>query len=151
MGIVGAFFYVRQATDRLRRGPRKKPACIRISALVVAISGGSAAGGLFALDTSIEKNVGVGVTTFTVHSDLVLIPVTVTDDKGRAVSGLNKGNFTVYQDKIEQEITHFSSEDAPASIGIVFDGSGSMPPKLHAAREAVASLLKNSNPADEFF
>jgi Ca-activated chloride channel family protein len=89
-------------------------------------------------------------TIFT-HSDLVVIPVTVTDSKGRVVNGLKKEHFKLYEDKVEQVITHFASDDAPVSIGFVFDISASMTPKLGKAREAVAALLKNANPEDEFF
>ncbi len=85
------------------------------------------------------------------HSDLVLIPVTVTDGKGRIVTGLQKEQFSLYEDKVEQDITHFDTEDAPASIGLVFDASDSMEPKLDKAREAVNALLDKSNPNDEFF
>jgi VWFA-related protein len=86
-----------------------------------------------------------------VNSDLVIIPVTVTDGKGRVVNGLQKEHFKLYEDKVEHEIAQFSAEDAPVSIGLVFDASDSMGPKLQKAREAVAALLKNSNPEDEFF
>ena len=91
------------------------------------------------------------VTNILVHSDLVLIPVTVTDGKGRIVTGLQKEQFSLYEDKVEQDITHFDTEDAPASIGLVFDASDSMEPKLDKAREAVNALLDKSNPNDEFF
>jgi VWFA-related protein len=86
-----------------------------------------------------------------VNTDLVVIPVTVTDGKGRVVNGLQKEHFTLYQDKVEQAITHFAAEDAPVAIGLVFDTSDSMAPKLGKAQEAVASLLRNANPEDEFF
>lgn len=85
-----------------------------------------------------------------VNSDLVLIPVTVTDHKGRIVGGLQKEDFALYEDKVEQAITHFASEDAPVSISLVVDTSDSMRPKLVKAREAVAALLNNANPQDEF-
>jgi Ca-activated chloride channel family protein len=85
-----------------------------------------------------------------VHSDLVLIPVTVTDGKGNVVSGLAKEQFTLFEDSTPQEITHFAAENAPASIGIVFDASDSMGPKLRKAREAVDALLRSSYPDDEF-
>jgi len=58
--------------------------------------------------------------------------------------------FKVYDDRVMQSITHFVSEDAPVSIVVVFDASRSMGPKLKNAREAVAELLRASNPADEF-
>ena len=86
-----------------------------------------------------------------VNSDLVLIPVTVTDSMNRFVTGLEKDHFKLYEDKVEQVITHFASEDAPISVGLVFDCSGSMGDKLKKSREAVAQLLKTANPDDEFF
>jgi VWFA-related protein len=90
-------------------------------------------------------------TSILVHSDLVLIPVTVTDRGGSVVSGLQKEHFTLLEDQVEQAITNFSAEDAPASIGFVFDSSDSMRPKLAKAREAVASLLNKAHAEDEFF
>jgi VWFA-related protein len=89
-------------------------------------------------------------TTILVHSDLVLIPVTVTDGKGRIVGGLEKEHFTLYEDKVAQEITHFAAEDAPFSMCLVFDSSDSMGPKMAKAREAVAALLDNAHREDEF-
>jgi Ca-activated chloride channel homolog len=86
-----------------------------------------------------------------VHSDLVLIPVTVTDRGGNAVAGLEKQHFTLLEDSAPQNIIHFSAEDAPATIGIVFDTSGSMRAKMPKASEAVNTLLNNANPGDEFF
>jgi Ca-activated chloride channel family protein len=80
----------------------------------------------------------------------VLIPVTVTDGSGKVVSGLEKEHFTLFEDDTQQEITHFAAEDAPASIGIVFDASDSMGPKLSKAREAVNTLLNHANSNDEF-
>jgi VWFA-related protein len=86
-----------------------------------------------------------------VDSMLVLIPVTVTDPMNRFVTGLEKDNFRVYEDKKEQEISQFSSEDAPLSIGVVFDCSGSMGRKLEKSRLAVTQFFKTANPEDEFF
>jgi Ca-activated chloride channel homolog len=83
--------------------------------------------------------------TIHVRSDLVLIPVTVTDKHGRAVSGLEKEHFTLFEDDAQQEITHFSAEDAPISLAIVFDVSDSMASKLPKAREAVKALLNSIN------
>jgi VWFA-related protein len=89
-------------------------------------------------------------TTISVHSDLVLIPVTVTDRSGKVVSGLDKDCFTLFENNTKQEITHFATEDAPISVGIVFDTSDSMQPRMRQAREAVYTLLDNANPSDEF-
>ncbi|MBV9405920.1 MAG: VWA domain-containing protein, partial [Acidobacteriaceae bacterium] len=86
-----------------------------------------------------------------VDKTLVLINVTVTDPLNRIVTGLEKEHFRLFEDKIEQQITQFSSEDAPISIGLVFDTSGSMGSKLQKSRQAAAEFFKTANPADEFF
>jgi Ca-activated chloride channel homolog len=83
--------------------------------------------------------------------NLVLIPVTVTDPMNRFVTGLEKEYFKVFEDKKQQTISHFSSEDAPLSVGLLFDCSGSMGPKLKNSREAVAQFFKTANPEDEAF
>jgi Ca-activated chloride channel family protein len=83
--------------------------------------------------------------------ELVLVPVTVTDGYNRIVIGLSQENFKLYENKQPLAIKHFWSEDAPISVGIVLDLSGSMKRKIERARDAVMSLLKDSNPQDEFF
>jgi Ca-activated chloride channel homolog len=83
--------------------------------------------------------------------DLVLVPVTVTDGSNRLITGLDRQNFQVFEEKEAQQIKHFSTEDAPVSIGIILDVSGSMCTKIERARESVIELLKSSNPQDEFF
>lgn len=85
-----------------------------------------------------------------VNSDLVLVPVMVTDPDDHLITGLEKKHFKVFDDKVEQMITHFSSEDAPVSIGVVFDCSGSMGKKLQKSRAAVAEFMRAANPDDEF-
>jgi Ca-activated chloride channel homolog len=86
-----------------------------------------------------------------VDSTLVLIPVTVTDPYNRFVTGLDKENFKLFEDKKEQDIVQFSSEDAPLSIGVVFDSSGSMGSKLEKSRQAVTQFFRTANTEDEFF
>lgn len=83
--------------------------------------------------------------------DLVLVPVTVTDPLNRLVTGLDKENFEVFEGKDRQEVRHFSAEDAPISLGVIFDMSGSMASKIERAREAVIEFFKTANPQDEFF
>jgi Ca-activated chloride channel family protein len=85
------------------------------------------------------------------ETDLVLVPVTVTDPMNRLVTGLEKNDFQVYENNGEQKITSFASEDAPVSIGIVFDLSGSMTSKLVRAKESILQFIKTANPQDEFF
>jgi len=86
-----------------------------------------------------------------VDVDLVLVPVTITDPMNRLVTGLDKENFSLWEGKDQQEIRHFSSEDAPVSLGVIFDMSGSMTSKIERAREAVVEFFKTANPQDEFF
>jgi Ca-activated chloride channel family protein len=86
-----------------------------------------------------------------VDVDLALVNVTVTDPFDRLVTGLEKENFHVFEDGIEQEIVNFSSEDVPISIGVIFDMSGSMSDKVDKAREAAVQFFHTANPADEFF
>jgi len=83
--------------------------------------------------------------------DLVLVPVTVTDPMNRLVTGLDRENFQVYEGKEQQDVRHFSSEDTPISLGVIFDMSGSMSSKIERAREAVTEFFKTANPQDEFF
>jgi len=86
-----------------------------------------------------------------VDTNLVLINVTVTDPLSRFVTGLEREHFRLYEDKVEQQISQFASEDAPLSVGLVFDASGSMGAKLTKSRQAAAQFFKTANPEDEFF
>jgi Ca-activated chloride channel family protein len=86
-----------------------------------------------------------------VDVDMVLVNVTVTDPYGRLVTGLEQENFRVFEDGAEQEVVHFSSEDVPISIGMIFDMSASMADKVDRSRLAAVQFLKTANPQDEFF
>jgi len=84
-------------------------------------------------------------------TDLVMVPVTITDTLNRPVIGLGEANFQLFENRKPQQIKNFSSEDAPISVGIILDTSRSMSNKLARAREAVQQFCDASNPADEFF
>ena len=87
-----------------------------------------------------------------VHTDLITLTVTVTDTYGRFVTGLGKNAFTIFDDKTQQEISFFSDEDAPVSLGVVFDVSGSMSgDKIMRAREALSKFVDTSHARDEYF
>jgi Ca-activated chloride channel family protein len=83
--------------------------------------------------------------------DLVLVPVTITDPMNRLVTGLEKQNFQLFEGSAPQDIKSFSSEDAPVSLGVIFDSSGSMSSKMDRAKDAVSEFFKTANPQDEFF
>lgn len=89
--------------------------------------------------------------TIRTEVSLALVNVTVTDPLGRQVTGLEKENFRVFEDGVEQEIVTLSSEDVPVSIGLIFDMSGSMSDKAEKARQAAVQFLQTANPRDEFF
>ncbi len=89
--------------------------------------------------------------TITVKSELVAIPVRVTDTNGNVVSGLTQGAFSVFEDGRPQKLTLFQQEDAPVTVGLVVDHSRSMGPKLREVGAAVYAFAHSSNPHDEMF
>lgn len=86
-----------------------------------------------------------------VDSSLVVIPTWVTTAAGTPVTTLDKENFHVMEDNVEQPISYFIKDDAPLSIGLLFDSSGSMRSKIAVASESVAAFFKTANTEDEFF
>ena len=86
-----------------------------------------------------------------VDSSLVLIPAHVTTPDGTSIIDLTKENFRLFEDGVEQTITHFSQDDAPISIGLLLDTSGSMENKMTKSSDAAATFMKTANAEDEFF
>lgn len=84
-------------------------------------------------------------------ASLVLVNASVTDPFGRPITNLDESNFRVFDDNAEQEIVRFSSNDVPASIGLILDTSGSMEDKFAESRDALIQFLQTANPQDEFF
>ena len=99
----------------------------------------------------VNEALRTGTKPMRVDVPVVLIPVTVTDPMNRLVTGLTKDDFRLFEDKERQKLRYFSSEDAPVSIGVVFDVSSSMKAKIDNAREAIMEFLRTANPQDEFF
>lgn len=89
--------------------------------------------------------------TITADVELVLLDVSVKDPKGGFVSGLEKNAFTVFEDGKPQEITQFSNQEVPVSLGLVVDNSGSMRSKKPDVVTAALVLVQASNPLDEIF
>ena len=85
------------------------------------------------------------------NASLVLVPVTVTDRNGATVNGLDRTKFTVFEDNVPRPIVAFNSEDAPSSVGLIFDISGSMRDRLNLAKTALRAFVEDSNPEDEAF
>jgi len=105
-------------------------------------------------DTSVPLTAGASLHTgiqFRVDTNLVLVPLTVTDPMDRLVTGLEKQNFSIFEDNHAENIRTFACDDAPVSIGVILDLSGSMANKVIRARGAILQFMKTSNPQDEFF
>lgn len=85
-----------------------------------------------------------------VDVNMVVVNVTVTDPYDRIVTGLDQSHFQVFDERVEQKIASFSTEDTPISVGLVFDSSRSMGEKINKAKEAALQFFKTSNPQDEF-
>src|SRR5215510_8236035 len=86
-----------------------------------------------------------------VDVDLVLVHATVTDSANKYVTNLGLDDFRVWEDKIEQQVLYFSTENVPLSVGVIFDVSGSMQNKLRAARAAASTFLRMGDRDDEYF
>jgi Ca-activated chloride channel family protein len=104
-----------------------------------------------AKDTVVPASLNTHIRPLKVAVDLVLVPVTITDPLNRLVTGLDKDNFQLFEGSSKEEIKSFSSEDAPVSLGVIFDSSGSMSSKMDRAKDAVTEFFKTANPQDEFF
>lgn len=88
---------------------------------------------------------------FTVGVDTVIVRVTVTDPLNRYVIGLERNHFQVFEDKVEQSITHFSNDKSPISVGLILDTSGSMGDNILSARTSVVRFLQQRDEQDEYF
>ena len=82
---------------------------------------------------------------------LVSLTVTVSDSLGRFVTGLEKRNFQIYDDGVQQEIAHFGDEDAPLTLGIIYDVSGSMGDLTSRSFQALQKFFDTSHQDDEYF
>jgi VWFA-related protein len=89
-------------------------------------------------------------TNLRVDANLVLVPVTVCDPLNRPVTGLEKENFRILENNVDQPITHFAMDDEPVAVGLAFDISGSMGAKLGMSRRAAREFFRLANPEDEF-
>lgn len=94
---------------------------------------------------------GHGQPAILVKTELVVLPVSVTDANGNFISGLGPQDFRVYEDGRLQNVTSFHEGDAPVTVGLIVDHSRSMGPNLAEVAAAVSSFAQSSNPQDEMF
>jgi Ca-activated chloride channel family protein len=123
------------------------------TALWLAVVTLSAAGPSFAQGRAQRSNdaaPGAGA-PIAICTQLVSLTVTVTDDRGRYIPGLDKANFSVFEDGVAQEISFFQADDGPATVGVVFDLSGSMNgAKIVRAKEALARFFQTGHRDDDY-
>lgn len=86
-----------------------------------------------------------------VDVNLVLVPVTVVDSLNRPVIDLPQQNFSLTEGGIPQKIQYFSREDAPISVALILDFSGSMHNKIEYVLQAVDQFFQNANPDDDYY
>jgi VWFA-related protein len=100
-----------------------------------------------------EKGQDQGGFRFRAGVDLINVSATVTDASGRFVPGLHQDDFIVYEDGVPQQVTHFSAERVPVSLGLVLDTSTSMAGEKwdHAIEALDRFLLDLLEPQDEVF
>lgn len=99
-------------------------------------------------DTKIQKQADGKII---LDTEVVNVIVSVTDPYGRFVTGLGKDHFEVFDDKVKQQIAHFTDEDAPVSLGIVYDVSGSMKERVARSIRALRRFIETSHSDDDFF
>lgn len=99
-------------------------------------------------DTKIQKQTDGKII---LDTEVVSVIISVTDPYGRYVTGLGKDHFEVFDDKVKQQIAHFTDEDAPVSLGIVYDVSGSMKDRISRSIRALRRFIENSHNDDDFF
>ena len=88
---------------------------------------------------------------FTAKVEQVVLYVSVYGADSQLVSNLTRNDFTVFEDKIEQQITYFGLDDVPSTIGVVMDSSGSMRGKVDMVNSATQKFLDQNHPQNELF
>ena len=86
-----------------------------------------------------------------VGTNLVTLNVIVTDSKGRYVKGLSRDQFDIYDNKVKQQIAHFSTDASPVSIGIVYEVHETSTEKARAMLAAIKQFTSTLNNQDDFF
>jgi Ca-activated chloride channel family protein len=122
------------------------------------LCGGSQLGGSSSQDVEAKVNITPparaafhNASSLRLDVKVILVPVSVTDAWDRPVKGLPKDRFRILEDGTQQNITSFAEEDAPVSMGLVFDSSGSMRDRIAGSVQAMKLVFETTQPGDEFF
>lgn len=98
-----------------------------------------------------RQDPAVQTPVFRADVDIVVVSVVVADARNRHITGLEKSDFQLFEDKVEQRITQFDTDRAPLSVGVVLDSSRSMSLDLEAAKNSILAFLRRGIPDDEYF
>jgi len=88
---------------------------------------------------------------YSTQVEQVVVYASVYDDNMQLVTNLTQEDFTLFEDKVQQQLTSFARTDIPSTIGIVLDSSGSMKGKWRMVEGAVDLFLSQNNPSNELF
>jgi len=124
----------------------RRSALFLVAPIVLAVSGMSPSAFTSPGQSQTEQQKPISVI-----SELVVVPVSVTDTRGNFVPGLSREDFRVHEDNHPREIALFEHEDTPATVGLLVDHSGSMGSKLPDIATAVSGFTHASDPRDEMF
>jgi len=124
--------------------------CTPLACLCFVVAGSFAALTAHSQSPS-SSSTQLGQSTISVKSELVPLPVSVTDENGKAITGLKAHDFRIFEDGRPQEISLFEEGDNPVSVGLIVDHSRSMGAKLPSVAAAVLGFAHSSNPQDEMF
>jgi Ca-activated chloride channel family protein len=105
----------------------------------------------FALALTTQSGFAQESPQFSSESELVVLHVAVRDKKGGYVGGLGQEAFQVLENRQPQSISFFNNQDAPVTVGLLIDSSGSMAPNRDKVIAAAMAFSKAMNPQDEFF
>ena len=131
---------MRERAGKLSALPRAALACLVLTAAAMAQA-----------NQSPPASQGEQDDRVVVGTNLVNVNVIVTDDRGRYVRGLGRDHFEIYDDKVKQQIAHFSADDAPLSLGIVCEIHPLVPERVRAILAALKQFAGTLKARDEFF
>src|SRR5215471_1342927 len=133
------------------RGPRRHPPPDDGAAMKPRLAHAIVAASVAAAGVVASQELSVQPSFRSASTELVVLPVIVTDKQGRFVDDVAREQFVVFDNGRRQDVSFFGSGDAPVSVGLVIDTSGSMGPKLPSVEAAASAFAKWSNPDDDIF
>lgn len=101
-----------------------------------------------ALAQQTEKSETLKSDTLKIDTTLVSVPVIVSDKQGRYVSGLQASDFTLYEDRVKQNVDFFAAVEEPFNVALLLDTSFSARNVLDDIKDAARDFIKQLRPQD---